>query len=292
MNHPVVIPPRSLAIVRGVTTLGEKSVSKYYELTPNPHLVNDHPNLVMFPMMHHTNISGEVEVPVCLINLDGSPAKIKNTRTIGLMKEEKIEKGMVTTQTAYESICEIEDMQQASLFHELNCKGEFQQGAFIVSPADVATREKLKDAEVSEEWKDKFQQLFKKYEKVFSSSSADIGKTPIVQMEIDTGDNPPISQRPYSLALKHVEWVRQEIEALEKAQIITRSVSPWASPIVIVPNVGGCLLVVSRSITSQLRQGTLSHSRSLPNQFQMSLSLAITQNMPGCAAQRSGSLQA
>ena len=32
-----------------------------------------------------------------------------------------------------------------------------------------------------------------------------------------------------------MEWVRQEIEALEKAQIITRSVSPWASPIVIVP---------------------------------------------------------
>ena len=86
----------------GVTTLGEKSVSKYYELTQaNPHLVNDHPNLVMFPTIHHTNVSGEVEVPVCLINLDGSPVKIKDTRTIGLMKEEKIEEGTVTTQTAY-----------------------------------------------------------------------------------------------------------------------------------------------------------------------------------------------
>ena len=63
----------------------------------------------------------------------------------------------------------------------------------------------------------------------------DIGKTPLVQMDIDTGESPPISQRPYSLALKHVEWVRQEIEAFEKAEIITRSVSPWASPIVIVP---------------------------------------------------------
>ena len=38
-------------------------------------------------------------------------------------------------------------------------------------------------------------------------------------MEIDTGDNPPISQRPYSLALKHVEWVRQELEALEKKEL-------------------------------------------------------------------------
>ena len=34
-----------------------------------------------------------------------------------------------------------------------------------------------------------------------------------------------------------MEWVRQELEleALEKAGVITRSVSPWASPIVIVP---------------------------------------------------------
>ena len=54
-------------------------------------------------------------------------------------------------------------------------------------------------------------------------------------MDIDTGESPPISQRSYSLALKHVEWVRQEIEAMERAEIITRSMSPWASPIVIVP---------------------------------------------------------
>ena len=30
-------------------------------------------------------------------------------------------------------------------------------------------------------------------------------------MEIDTGHHPPITQRPYSLALKHVEWVQEEI---------------------------------------------------------------------------------
>ena len=54
-------------------------------------------------------------------------------------------------------------------------------------------------------------------------------------MEIDTGDHPPITQRPYSLALKHVEWMQEEIEKLEQAGVITRSMSPWASPIVIVP---------------------------------------------------------
>ena len=54
-------------------------------------------------------------------------------------------------------------------------------------------------------------------------------------MEIDTANNPPICQKPYTLALKHAEWVRRELNILERAGVIIRSVSPWASPIVIVP---------------------------------------------------------
>jgi len=54
-------------------------------------------------------------------------------------------------------------------------------------------------------------------------------------MEIDTGDHRPIAQRPYSLPLKHRDWVNQELLVLEKAGVITKSISPWASPIVVVP---------------------------------------------------------
>ena len=35
--------------------------------------------------------------------------------------------------------------------------------------------------------------------------------------------------------MKHAKWVQKELEILEKAGVIVRSVSPWASPIVIVP---------------------------------------------------------
>ena len=52
-------------------------------------------------------------------------------------------------------------------------------------------------------------------------------------MEIDTGDSPPITQKCYTLPLKHATWVQKELEILEIA--VVRSVSPWASPIVIVP---------------------------------------------------------
>ena len=54
-------------------------------------------------------------------------------------------------------------------------------------------------------------------------------------MEIDTGNSLPITQKPYTLPLKHAVWVQKELEILEKAGVIVRCVSPWASPIVIVP---------------------------------------------------------
>ena len=37
----------------------------------------------------------------------------------------------------------------------------------------------------------------------------------------------------YTLPLKHYSWVQQEIETLEWAGVIKKSISPWASPIVV-----------------------------------------------------------
>ena len=34
-------------------------------------------------------------------------------------------------------------------------------------------------------------------------------------MHVDTGENPPICQKLYTLTLKHYSWVQQEIETLE-----------------------------------------------------------------------------
>ena len=56
-----------------------------------------------------------------------------------------------------------------------------------------------------------------------------------LKMDIDTGDSPPVSSRPYTLPLKHYEWVQREIESLEHAGVIPKSMSKWASPIVILP---------------------------------------------------------
>ena len=109
--------------------------------------------------------------------------------------------------------------------------------AFLTSPVDVPgpRRVDLQDPDISPSTRSAFDALCEKYPKVFSKRNEDIGRTQLVTMDIDMGDSPPVSSRPYTLALKHHRWVQEEIETLERAGVITKSMSPWTSPIVVVP---------------------------------------------------------
>ena len=108
---------------------------------------------------------------------------------------------------------------------------------FICSPADVPGLRKvqLQDKDITTDIRQKFEELCEEYGEAFSKNNEDISRTKLVKMDIDTGDSPPVSSRPYTLPLKHYEWVQREIESLEHASVSTKSMSKWASPIVIVP---------------------------------------------------------
>ena len=66
-----------------------------------------------------------------------------------------------------------------------------------------------------------------------------IGTTPLTQMSIDTGDSDPISQKPYPIAVKHYQWVKEEIDKLLEAGVIRNSHSSWSAPIIVVPKGDG-----------------------------------------------------
>ena len=93
----------------------------------------------------------------------------------------------------------------------------------------------LQDKDITTDIRQKFEELCDEYGEAFSKNNEDIGRTKLVKMDIDTGDSTLVSWRPYTLPLKHYEWVQREIESLEWAGVITKSMSKWASPIVIVP---------------------------------------------------------
>ena len=108
---------------------------------------------------------------------------------------------------------------------------------FLICPGDIypSRKVKLQDADVSHETLQKFESLCEEQHEAFSKNNQDIGKTQLIEMEIDTGSSVPLAQSPYTLPLKHYDWVRKEIETLEKAGVIERSLSPWASPVIVVP---------------------------------------------------------
>ena len=119
---------------------------------------------------------------------------------------------------------------------ECNSGKDFETD-FLISPGDVYPNRKVKleDADITEETREKLEEMCDHHPEAFSKNNKDIGRTTLIEMEIDMGDSLPIAQNPYTLPLKHHEWVRKEIETPEKAGVIERSLSPWASLVIVVP---------------------------------------------------------
>ena len=74
-------------------------------------------------------------------------------------------------------------------------------------------------------------------------------------MTIDTGTTDPVSQKPYPIAMKHYQWVKEEIEKLLAAKVIWTSHSSWSAPI-IVGNGGKCLVIDYRALNKVTRKFT------------------------------------
>ena len=268
MTRKVAIPPRDFAVF----DVKCKEWEGKYEIKPNPFLRQGKPNLWMDNFMlynvpekeddvdvneevrtqgqettEHSEgkdpseecVHGEEEakkvcVPYCIFNLSYE-------------HHSYIPKGSVV------DFAEKEDGEENEVFEveEITGKEEYRnwvpkkkgflpippKSDFICSPAEVSVHRKVKlrSKSIAEDTAQKFEELCERFPEVFSKNGEDIGRTNLITMDIDTGDHTPICQKPYTLALKHYKWVQKEVEQLERMGIITRSVSPWASPIVIVP---------------------------------------------------------
>ena len=222
------IPGRNLAVVSVLLDAEALQENQVYEVKPNLLLTNEHSNLVVLPMLHLVQKEKYNSIPVALVNLnEDERIFLKKGEILGCLEPSPVEMNEIV-QEKCDGIGEESEKENESIPLERK---------FITSPAEVNTHRKmqLQDAEVTAENKEEFRLLCKEFEDVFSKSSSDIGKTPLITMDIDTGDSPPVCQRPYNLPLRHREWVQKELETLEKAGVIVRSILPWASPIVVVP---------------------------------------------------------
>ena len=100
--------------------------------------------------------------------------------------------------------------------------------------------------------------LLEEYDSQFVQDETSISTTPLTSMKIDTGTADPVSQKPYPIAMKHYNWVKNEIEKLLTAKVICSSHSSWSAPIIVVPKGdGGKRLVIDyRALNKVTRKFT------------------------------------
>ena len=70
----------------------------------------------------------------------------------------------------------------------------------------------LHDAPINRKTKVDLEKVFEANREAFVEDERQIGTTPLIKMYIDTGNVCPIAKKPYTLALKHYDWVKEEID--------------------------------------------------------------------------------
>ena len=88
---------------------------------------------------------------------------------------------------------------------------------------------KLSDAPIDRKTTLSLEKLLEQYSEAFAKDTTQIGTTPLIEMDIDTGDNPPIAKKPFSIALKQHDCVKEEINKPLNAGVIRESNPSWSA---------------------------------------------------------------
>ena len=201
----IKIPQRSLTVINTRSNITENHVGQLYKIRTDHLIQNDHPNLIFISTLHRVDEVVKDHTPLVVINVERENIWLKGNTVIAHLDVEELDISEITTQSSYDS-----GYESGNTSDEEDKLEQSIPSAFITSLADIKTHRKinLKDKEIDPKYMEQFEELCEKYKDIFSIDSTDIGKTPLLQMEIETGNRPPICQKPYTLALKHAEWVK------------------------------------------------------------------------------------
>jgi hypothetical protein len=104
---------------------------------------------------------------------------------------------------------------------------------------NVDFENEFKDIKVKEIYRKDITRIIKQNKDLFAKTDIQLGHTETVKMTIDTGDHPPIRNRPYRAPLNKRSIIDHALVDMLEAKIIERSQSPWAFPLVVVKKKDG-----------------------------------------------------
>ena len=183
----VLLPGRTLAVIQVNSNLEPEQSGQIYEIEPNDSLLEEHPNLYIVPMLYNVDTYTTESVPMVLINFSVDDISFSKGEIVGFLQNQFLDISEIRTETSTEPSPIILEEDNVTEVNQ-----EQGEKKFITSTADIEVHQKVKlqDADVSEEHQNAFKELCKEFKDKFSVDLSDIGKTPLVEMEIDTGDSP------------------------------------------------------------------------------------------------------
>jgi len=95
--------------------------------------------------------------------------------------------------------------------------------------------------ELTSEQREKVRKLLTQYRTILSTGDHDVGRTPLVEHTIDTGDHRPTRQPLRRQPFQHQTYIDEETNRMLKYGIIEPAASSWASNVVLVKKKDGSL---------------------------------------------------
>jgi len=114
----------------------------------------------------------------------------------------------------------------------------------VLTPKHQEVMDKMIDdllPDLNNEQKGKIRELLTQYRTILSTGDHDVGRTPLVEHTIDTGDHRPIRQPLRRQPFQHQAHIDEETNRMLEYGIIEPAASPWASNVVLVKKKDGSL---------------------------------------------------
>ena len=163
LTKSVKIPQRSLVVLNTCCSATKEHVGQMYRVRTNHIIQNDYPNLILLSTIHRIDELVKTGVPLVAINMGIQYIWLTNNTVMAHLDCEEIDISEVTTQTAYGSGYDSDSEQEDTL------KKAPPLSSFITSP-DIETHRKvkLKDKEIDQKYRQKFEELCERYKDIFS----------------------------------------------------------------------------------------------------------------------------
>lgn len=198
------------------------------------------------------------QVPVRILNPYEEPIRMFRHTTVGLLQD-------VTEATVWDNPCADEERELVTVNKNTQLEGETQTVTAAEAEPEVDADRPRVELDVNQDSEQfntdalrhlsnmykraveglayqesrKVRLLFMDFPDIFARHKQDFGKTSMTKHEIDTGNEPPVKQRPRRIPRAHVPELQRQVKSLADKGVIRPSSSSWASNVLLVKKKDG-----------------------------------------------------